>query len=582
MRRLATIKILAIISSIILLGFIYNMQFNSYDKYQQMSLKNRIVTKPITAQRGVIFDKNMQILAENQMILNVYLTPKNCPDINSALNFIASFTEISKTSRKRFLKSIKHHHKFEQVVVKEDISPSEAAMIFSHEPAMPCVSVDSSLRRLYHMTPAMTNVIGYTTGSESENKGKLGIESTYDNILQGMPGEYKYEVNSSRRPVRLIDKKKPNKGYDIQLTINGKFQEFIYNAFGEENGAAVAINPENGEILAMVSHPSYDSNIFSHAISNEIYKELVGDKNLPMLDRPAKGQFAPGSTIKPFIALSALEADYIRPDFSVIDNLGYFIAPRTNHKYRDWLRTNGGHGEVDIEQSLAYSCDVFYYKLSMLVGMKKMLPWLTGLGFGKNLTDDIPYAAKGVLSSPKWKKQHTGKNWYTGDTIMSYIGQGYMLTTPLQLATSLTVMTNRGILIKPHLLKAIIAKKIPIQHQPKKTRLLNISKASLKKITRGMERVIFEKSGWTTGWRFGIPQYSIAAKTGTAQVVHDSRKTRQNSWKKELRDNSWFMSFSPSDKPKIVLVVKIEHSHTASNIARKIMDYAYKQQIIKF
>lgn len=582
MKRIILLQILSVVASVVLLGYIYNMQFNSYEKYEQLATRNRIVSKPIAAQRGIIYDRNMKILAENQIILNVFLTPMKCENVGSALSFISSFTEISPTIIKKFYYNLHHKHNFEQIVVKEDISPSEAAMIYSHEPAMPCVSVASSLRRMYHKTPALTHVIGYTTGDELNNKGKIGIENTYENILQGKAGEFIYEVNSARMPTRLIKKLNPNKGYDLQLTIDAQFQEFIYSAFGEENGAAIAISSETGEILAMVSHPSIDSNIFSHTINSEIYKEILTDKNLPMLDRAAKGQFAPGSTIKPFIVLSALEAGFIKPNFSVQDDLGYYIAPNTKHIYRDWLRTSSGHGNVDIEQSLAYSCDVFFYKLSMLVGMKKIYPWLDKFGFGKNLTQDIPYANNGVLSNPKWKHKHKGKHWYTGDTIMSYIGQGYMLTTPLQLATSLTILANQGRLIKPHLLKTIIAKKLKFPQHIRKEKLLNISNATFNKITNGMERVIFEKSDWATGWRFGRPNYSIAAKTGTAQVVHDNRKTLQKAWKKELRDNSWFIAFSPSRSPKLVLVVLAEHSHSASNIARKIMDYAYKQQIINF
>lgn len=584
MRRINTLMLLASSLSGILLLYIYNMQFNAYDKYQELAQKNRIAKKPIPAQRGIIYDRNQLVLAENIPSLNTYITPKNCDDVTAALEFIASFTELSKQDRRKFNFKLTHKHKFDTIMVKADLSDVEAAQIYSHLPAMPCVSVHESLNRRYHYAPALANVIGYIKGDEFENKGALGAESTFNAILTGTPGYYQYEVDAARRPVRLISETQPIKGYDIKLTIDAKLQEFIYQAFGNELGAAVAINPANGEILAMVSHPSVDNNLFLHSIASKTYQAILNDPNLPMLDRATKGQFAPGSTIKPFIALAALEGNYITEDFSVIDDLGYFIAPHTNHKYRDWLRTSGGHGRVDIEQSLAYSCDVFYYKLSMLLGMKKITPWLHSFGFGQNLTRDIPYAAKGALSTPEWKKRNIHKPWYTGDTIMSYIGQGYMLTTPLQLATATTIMTNQGKLVEPHILQSVAAKNLTVSYPKSSAKVTeqkySISDRALAKITAGMERVIRDQGNWTTGWRFGRPDYSVAAKTGTAQVVHDNRKSGQRSWQKNLRDNSWFIAFSPSKKPKIVLAILVEHSPEASKIARKIMDYAKLHQII--
>ena len=579
MRRIKLLSIFAICLSLVLISYIYNMQFRSYDKYLELAKNNKIITKPIPAQRGIIYDRNMDILAENKPSINVFITPKNCVDINAALDFIASYTKITPKIRKKFAYNLKHQHKFETIVVKEDLSPEEAALIYSNSPAMPCVSVHESLKRFYHMTPALTNVIGYISGTELDNKGVLGVEESFDNILEGSQGYYKYEVNAARQPVQIINEQLPEKGYDIKLTIDAKLQAFAYEAFGNETGAAVAINPKNGEILALVSHPNIDSNLFLHSISNKIYQEILNNPDRPMIDRTSKGQFAPGSTIKPFIAISALEAGYIPYNFYVDDNLGYFIPPKTKHKYRDWLRTNGGHGRVDIEQALAYSCDVFFYKLSMLVGMKKITPWLSGFGFGQNLVPEIPYAAKGVLSSPKWKQQHIRKPWYTGDTVMSYIGQGYMLTTPLQLATATSIMTNKGLLIQPHLLKSIVAKGFELKHKSHSEPRLELSNASLEKITHGMERVITEPY-WNTGWRFGLPKYSVAAKTGTAQVVHDNRKTQQSEWQKQFRDNSWFIAFSPSHDPKMVLVILVEHSPNASKIARKIFDFAKTHQLI--
>lgn len=561
-KRINFIAVVAIITSIVLLIDIYHMQHIAFDKYNQLAQKNRIVSKPILAQRGIIFDRNHIVLAENRPSLNIYITPKSCDNTLQALDFVSSFTEVTPWQKQKFIKQ--KSYSFDSVIIKQDISDEEATLIYSHLPAMPCVSVHEGTLRQYHLSPAVSNVVGYL--------GANGVETTFNSIISGKDGHYDYEVNAARTPIQIIKKVEPKKGYDIELTIDAKLQEYAYNAFGDEQGAAVVINPENGEILALVSHPSFDNNLFLKKIASEDYNKIINDPNLPLLDRASKGLFAPGSTIKPFIAASALQAGYINKSFSIMDQHGYFMPKGTKHIYRDWLRT-GGHGLVDIETSLAYSCDVFYYKLSMLIGMKKILPWLSGFGFGSQNIKDIPYAVSGILSSPTWKKSHVKAPWYTGDTVMSYIGQGYMLVTPLQLAHALTILVNAGKDIEPHILRTVLANKMQLKPQVKITEPLNLEKAKLSIIIRGMERVIREKSNWATGWRFGRPSYSVAGKTGTSQVVHDNRKTRQQTWSKNLRDNSWFMAFSPVDRPKFAVVVITEHSSAASKIARKILDF---------
>lgn len=568
--RVYFLIIFAILLCTALLGFIFHMQHNAYNKYSNMALKNRIIKKPIKASRGLILDRNNLVIAENRPSINVYLNPKTCDSIPKALDFIDSFSPISDYARKKLEQRIKQQRGFDIVAVKQDITDEQATLLYSHIPSMPCVSVHEDTQRQYNKTPAISTVIGY--------QGANGIETTFNELLSGVDGTYYYEVNSARMPIRLIDKVDPIKGYDLKLTIDAKLQEFAYNAFAEENGAAVAINIENGEILTMVSHPSFDSNLFLKAISHEDYKKLLNDPNLPLLDRVAKGRFAPGSTIKPFMAMAALQAGYISKDFAINDNLGYFIPKGTKHVYRDWLRT-GGHGRVDIKTSLAYSCDVFFYKLSMLVGMKRILPWLEAFGFGQNLVAEVPYANQGILSSPSWKKQYIKQPWYTGDTVMSYIGQGFMLTTPLQLASSLSILANAGKIKTPHLLKAVLTDQLQIQKSTATQNRLKLDPENLALVKSGMEAVIRDKSPWATGWRFGKPSYSVAGKTGTSQVVHDSRKTQQKDWKKSLRDNSWFMAFAPVKHPKVVLVVITEHSSSASKVARKILDFIEKQHI---
>lgn len=573
MKRIFFIYIIITALTIILVGYIYDMQLNSFARYNDLAQKNRIIYKPIPAQRGIIYDRNNKVLADNRPTLDVFITPKSCDSISSAIKFIDNFSPLTKNELKKLSYNLSHQQKFDTIIAKEDINDEQAALIYSNLPSMPCVSVHENMRRIYYFTPYISNVIGYITSNSIQPTGTMGVEKTFDQILQGSTGKFKYEVNANRIPTKLLAKINPKKGYDIHLTIDADLQKHIYNAFGQENGAAVAINPQNGELLAMVTHPSFDTNIFLKPISDKRFNEIIKDPNLPLLDRVTKGQFAPGSTIKPFILISALESGLINKDFNVLDNKGYYIAPNTSHVYRDWLRSDGGHGIVGIEQALAYSCDVFFYKLSMIIGMKKILPWLKGFGFGEQLIKDVPHAAKGVLSSPKWKKQNKHRPWYTGDTIMSYIGQGYMLVTPLQLANALSILVNKGNFKNTHLLKDVSADGFLLRPSIKNEQRLKISDTSLEPITRGMEAVIKPTYKWSTGWRFGKVSYSIAGKTGTAQVVHDNRKIRQQNWQKHFRDNSWFIAFSPIKKPSIAIVILVEHSSRATEIARKIMDY---------
>ena len=418
--------------------------------------------------------------------------------------------------------------------------------------------------------------------------GKMGVEKHYEKTLHGKTGYKVAEVSATGHIVRILKIIPPTPGDSLFLTIDSKLQQAAQEALGTDRGAVVAIDPNNGEVLALVSHPSYDPNLFTSGIDNATYNKLQRSKDKPMYNRATLGSYPFGSTIKPFVALQGLDTATITPNFTISDP-GWFKLPNSDHAYRDWA--NQGHGIVNVTKAITTSCNIFFYELSLKLGMEKINNILSRFGFGNITKIDTAEENPGILSSPKWKKKHKHKPWYTGDTIISGIGQGFMATTPLQLAHGTAAIAMHGKRFQPQLLLA--TKKDDdslIKQEP-----ISLSSVTLKNpkhwdlVIGAMQGAVVSSIG-TGRRRFGPnPEYSVAGKTGGAQLFHHKLVNEnpafeyQKNIPKHLRNHNLFIAFAPVENPKIAVAIVTENSVNAPRVARQVLDYylvtSAKQQI---
>lgn len=583
-KRLLTLWLLGFLIIMILMARLYQLQISQHQHYKSLATKNSINEAPIAPSRGMIYDRQHRIIAGHMLTYQLWVRPKDTGDLAQTLAKLQKWAHITPTQRQRFDKIRSHYRAFQAVPLKTNLSKSEVDTLYAHHFELPGIEVQTTMRRIYPYGAALTPVLGYvakrnaheqnTTHDEDYRAspfiGKRGIEHFYENILHGKPGEQAFEVNVTGWPQKDVFRTQPIAGHAITLTIDAEFQKKIYALLANQNAAVVAIDPQNGDVLGLVSHPSFDSNLFAQGMQPKTYQAWLKDKNLPLFNRAINGQFPPASTLKPFIALAALDAGIIDAHTSIEDH-GVFQLPHTQHVYRDWLPS--GHGTVNLKKAIIVSCDTFFYDLAVKTGMHRIVPLLRQFGFGQPMHIDVHASHHGVLSDPQWKMAHQGVPWYTGDTIISFIGQGNMLTTPLQLAQATSLLAMRGHGFEPHLLQSIETydhHTWTISPQPHPPILLK--PGTWQQVIDAMHGVIFSHMPMATGWRFGRPSYQAAGKTGTAQIVHDERKRRQANIKKALRDHSWFIGFAPIKKPKIAVAVICEHSSDAAHIARQVMD----------
>jgi len=402
--------------------------------------------------------------------------------------------------------------------------------------------------------------------------GKTGIERFYEDQLHGRVGYQHVETDVSGRTVRALSKQAPVSGSKLKLTIDARLQTRIHHALQGKEGAVAVIDVNDGSILALVSVPSYDPNIFVHGISHKDYQTLVNSPDKPLYNRAIRGLYPPASTIKPFIALAGLENDVITENTKIYDP-GWYRLPGVSHTYRDWKR--GGHGAMQLKRAITVSCDTYFYHLGNKLGINAIEDMLTRFGFGQLTHVDLKEEIPGLVPNPQWKRQTRGVSWYTGDTLITAIGQGSMLATPLQLANATASLSQHGRRFRPHLLQQLTDDQekpkafIPLEEYPVH---LNDDK-SWSLITDGMQAVVKNREG--TGHRFGHnTPYSVAAKTGTAQVIAMSQdeKKRFQAVSAAFRDHSLFIAFAPVEKPEIAIAVLVEHDPSASAIARQVMD----------
>jgi len=570
---------------VLLIKFFY-LQIIQFNLYSSLSTSNRIKIIPIPAIRGQILDRNGEILAANKLIYTLEIDPEMKLDLNKIKNQLSDIVEITKYDIKKYNKIFKESHYSSTLPIKTNLSTIEVAKFVANNYKYPNIILKHKFSRSYPKEKSGAHFIGYINRINKKDIKKLkksnnyksymgldhigqtGIEFFYENKLHGFPGYKKIEVDANNKVIRTIETVEPTHGKDIILSVDYKIQKVAEKAFGSYKGAMVAMNPKNGEVIAYVSQPTFNPNLFTNGIDEINWKRLNSSIHKPLLDRVVSGLYPPGSTIKPFVAFAALENNVRNPPFSIQDK-GFFIMPNSSKIFKDWKK--GGHGEVDIIKAIAVSCDTFFYGLGIELGIPKLNNMLRKFGFGDKTNIDIPNEKKGLIASPKWKKNKYKKKWYQGETAITAIGQGYTQTTPIQLALATTKLINPNNIIQPYLFQQNISPKYM------KKELENIKEnKNLSLVKEGMSLVT--KEGGTAAFIGRTTDYNVSAKTGTAQVfgLKEGQVYNEATLPDRLKDHALFIAFAPSENPELVIAIVIENGghggSTAGPIAKKVFD----------
>ena len=590
-RRVLIIGIIISLMMIFIIGRLIQLQVLQKQHFTTLSAKNQLDLLPIVPNRGLIYDRNGVLLAENIPVYSLEVLPEHTTNLHDNVAAMTKLIHITPNNLRKFHKALKRRRPSEAVVLRLKLTKEEAAMFYVNQHRFPGFSINSHMIRHYPKKEIMTHSLGYVgrvnekdlkdpTYANFNYIGKTGIEKYYEAALRGTLGYEQVESDARGRIIRTIKKTNPIAGNNLYLTIDSKLQEIAQKALADERGAVVAIEPSTGDVLAMVSNPSFDPNAFVTGINTEDYQKLQKTPGNPLYNRSVRGQYAPGSTLKPFISLDAIDKKYISPYTKIFDD-GTYMVPGSHHVFRDWLET--GHGFVDVTKAIIVSCDTYFYNLTEKMGIKAIDSILQKFGFGVHTGIDLNNEHIGLLASPVQKRRQTNTSWYKGDTVNSIIGQGFMLTTPLQLAFATATMANRGEIHPPHLVHHIelgnAQPDILITTPTSRFSLDNPKNWDI--IINAMQKVITSTKPAGTGFRFGRhPGYTVAAKTGTAQVFRDKsgkRHHNQLALVKKLRDNGFFIAFAPVKDPKIAIAVVVEHNiPLGPTIARKIFDQYLK------
>jgi penicillin-binding protein 2 len=590
-----------------LLGRLYLLQVVRHDYYSTLSQANRVRTDPIPAARGLILDRHGEVIASNQPTFQLELVPDEVPDIKGSLARLAKLGLLQREDIPDLLRTIRSRRPFDSVPIKLHLSDDEVARFAVHRYEFPGVDIKPRQARWYPDGPLAVDAVGYVgTINEQDLKhinaaayagtaviGKTGVEAAYEKALHGTNGFRQILVDAQGRPVQRpgvfakdLEVKAPVPGDDVILSLDLKVQRVAEQLLAGRPGAVVALNPWNGDVIALASSPGFDPNLFARGISERQYHALMNDPERPLFNRALRAQLPSGSTIKPALALGALTDGVVDAKLPVYSPWAYHL-PGSRHLYHNAMHENCG--SVDLAQAIVVSCDVYFYRLAHEMGIDRIGAWLPNFGFGRPTGIDIPGEQSGLSPSRAWKASHfrnpTQRVWFPGDTVILGIGQGYFLVTPLQLAHYVSIIATRGLSFAPRLVTGLrnphtgsIHWKRPILDGD----LAMISPASWNTVVQAMVGVTSNPRG-TAYWQMRGSPYAIAGKTGTAQVVAETAKGAANEREygkdktlERLRDDAWFIAFAPADSPRIAVAVLVEHAGwgdlEAAPIARKVMD----------
>ncbi|EGI74534.1 penicillin-binding protein 2 [Pseudoalteromonas paragorgicola KMM 3548] len=575
----------------VLLSNLYTIQVEDHQDYQTRSNDNRIKVIPIAPNRGLIYDRNGVLLAENKPVYNLEVIPEEVDDLDESLDQISKIIAITEQDKQDFLKDIKHTRRFKSQVLKARLDETEVAKFSVNQHKFPGFSIEARLARYYPFGDTLTHALGYvaklnrkelnqleqedraTNYRATHDIGKLGIEKYYEETLHGKVGSQRVEVNNRGRVIRTLSMTQPQPGSDLVLTLDVGLQQIAQHALKDMRGAVVVMDAKDGGVLALYSNPSYDPNLFVHGISSKNYKALL-NQDRPLINRTTQGRYAPASTVKPLMAVLALEENIVNESTSMWDP-GFFQIPNVEHKWRDWKRW--GHGHVDVYKAIEESCDTYFYDAAYRLGITKISDFMARFGYGDLSGIDIHEETTAILPSKEWKEGRFKESWWRGDTISVGIGQGYWTATPIQIANATNILVNRGINHPPHLVQVIKKDNDITQINNEEKPPVILKDPRHWQVSLDAMHNTVQKISGTAHKAFKGTNYDSAGKTGTAQVVSIAQGERYDaeSLKERQRDNTIYVGFAPYSDPKIVVSVVLENNHGGIQIARQLMDYYF-------
>lgn len=584
----------------IVISNLYSLQVTQHDDYQTRSNGNRIKVLPVAPNRGLILDRNGVILAENVPVFSLDITPEEVDDLDSTLKQLQQYVAISEDDIDDFKQTLKRQRRFKPVSLKTRLNEQQVARLSVNQHRFPGVNINARLARNYPFKSVLTHAVGYVakinkkdlqkleeSGQDANyaathDIGKLGIERYYEERLHGKVGYQQVEVNNQGRILRTLNFEPPVPGEDIVLNIDAYLQEHIQTLLKDKRAAVIATEPSTGEVLALYSNPSYDPNLFVHGISSKDYRGLLNSKGRPLINRATQGQYAPASTVKPFLAVVGIEQGFITSETTMKDN-GTYSIPNVSHTWRDWKKW--GHGEVDLVKSIEVSCNIFFYDLAFNMGIDTINTSMTEFGFGDYTGIDLNEESDANMPSRGWKRANTNEPWYIGDTIPVGIGQGFWTATPIQVNNALNILINHGKKVLPQILRGVRNQDSIVVEGIKTARPLNVHKEeSWELALKGMYGVVNNLEHGTARAAFLDAKYISAGKSGTAQrfsIAQDAEYDAENVTE-NLRDNAIYMGFAPYDNPQISFTIVLENagggSMNAAPVARQILDFHFRDQ----
>lgn len=587
-RRIFVLLVIFVLLIFVLLARVFYLQILQGDRYKFLADKNRTAIHLTLPSRGNIFDRNGVRLAENKKTFQAVLIKDNTKDVELAIQNFEKIIPLDADEKERIKKDVKRKRAFMPIRIKDGLSFEEAAKLYLNAPDLMGIQIEEELTRYYPFKENTSHLLGYVsllTERDIEDDpdsplgdlpgyriGRTGLENSFEELLQGTPGMRKKEVNAYGHVVRILDEKDSKKGQNLYLTIDHRLQEIALKALKNESGSAIVMDVNTGEILSLVSAPSFDGNIFTMPVSTKVWNSLLNNEKRPLQNKALTGIYSPGSIFKLVVAMAALESKEVTKNKKIFCGGKIRVGNHDFHCWRHW-----GHGHLNLEEALMQSCDVYFYEVAQLIGAEKIIEMAKRFGLGTPVGIGIKGEKSGLLPSNEWKLKRFKESWRTGDTINLSIGQGFLTTTPMQLVYMVAQIANGGYAIKPHLIQE------PIEVKKKK---LGFPKSHLDLVKSGMNMVVNFKKGTAYNSRFNIDGERMAGKTASTQVRRITKKEREMGiisqdklpWK--YRDHAIFAAFAPVEKPRLAIVVMVEHggggSSSAAPIASEILQEALK------
>ena len=589
--RAVNAAIIVAILTLVLVGRLIHLQVYKHQHFSTLSENNRVKIVPVAPTRGLIFDRQGEILAQNLPAYSLEVVPEVIEDVDTLIAELREIIAITDADEEEFLTALARKRRFEKVPLRLRLDDREVARFSVNRHRFPGVDIGARLTRNYPFGELGVHLVGYVGRINkreldridqadyrgTSHIGKTGIEASYEDWLHGKVGYQRVETNAQGRILRVLERHDPVPGRNLFLTMDAKLQRTAEAALGDENGAIVALDPMTGAVLAMASNPGFDPNLFVHGIDIESYRRLQRSPERPLFNRAVNGQYPPGSTIKPFLGLAGLERD-ISHTRGESWCPGWFKLPGGKRRYRDWKKY--GHGRIGLHDAIVQSCDVFFYELALALGIDRMHEYLSSFGFGERTGIMLGGESRGLMPSRTWKRNARGQAWFPGETVITGIGQGYMLATPLQLASATAAIATRGMRLRPKVVDRAVSPASGEIEEVEPETITTIESPDVsnwERIVEAMAGVVHGERG-TASRINGEIAYRMAGKTGTAQVFSIGQNEQYDAEKldKKLHDHGLFIAFAPVEQPRIAVAVVVEHggggSTVAAPLARIVID----------